>query len=130
MRVFYKAQGSCTPQTIKVGDVVLIHDDTSKSTWRITVIKDLTKENDGYVRAAEVRTSNGRTNQPLSEFYPLEISTDKDSSGTELKKNTTKDDDHSLMMQRKTKNSATKAKHKLCQCSKELMGLPPKDVEN
>ena len=35
-------------------------------------------------------------------------STNEDSSGTELRKNTTKDE-------RKTRNSATKAKHKLCQ---------------
>ena len=92
----------------------------------MAVIKGLIKGNDGYVRADEVRASNGRTNRPLSKLYPLEISTDEDcsgtestneatnedSSGTELKKNTTKDE-------RKTRNSATKAKHKLCQWSKE-----------
>ena len=52
LRELYKAQGSCTLQTINVGDVVLIHDDSSRSTWRMAVIKGLIKGNDGYVQAA------------------------------------------------------------------------------
>ena len=56
LREFYKVKGTCAPQAIKVGDVVLIHDNLPRRSWKMAVITELIKGNDGYVRAAEVRT--------------------------------------------------------------------------
>ena len=77
LREFHKVKGTYTPQTIKIGDVVLIHSDSPRARWKMTVIENLIKGNDGNVHAAEVRTSNGRTNQPIARLYSLEISSRK-----------------------------------------------------
>ena len=71
-------KGTYAPQTIKIGDVVLIHDDSPRASWKMAVIENLIKGNDGYVWVAEVRTSSVETNQPISKLYPLEISSEKD----------------------------------------------------
>jgi len=62
LREFYKVKGTDAPQTIKTGDVVLIHDDSPRTNWKMAVIQRLIKGNDGYVRAAEIRANTGRTN--------------------------------------------------------------------
>ena len=64
------------PQTIKFGDVVLIHD-SPRARWKMAVIENLIKGNDGNIRAAEVRTSNGRTNRPIARLYLLKTSSEK-----------------------------------------------------
>ena len=65
-----------------VGDVVLMHNDTPRMTWKITVIEKLIRGNDGLVRAANIniQTATGRTNRPITRLVPLEVS----SSDTEL----------------------------------------------
>ena len=62
LREFHKVKGTYAPQTIKVGDVVLIHDYSPRARWKMAVIENLIKGNDGNIRAAEVRTDSGRTN--------------------------------------------------------------------
>ena len=59
---------------VNIGDVVQIHDDTPRSQWKLGVIEELTRGNDGYIRSVTVRTAGGRTNQPIAHLYPLEIS--------------------------------------------------------
>ena len=66
LREFHKVKGTYAPQTIKVGDVVLIHDDSPRASWKMAVIENLIKGNDGYVRAAEVRTSSATHFQTVS----------------------------------------------------------------
>ena len=129
LREFYKVRGTCAPQTIKVGDVVLIHDDLPRGSWKMAVIKRLIDGHDGYVRAAEVRTKNGQTNRPISKLYPLEISTDENDTVTELENS---DDKHlpPVMTQRPTRSSAVKAKENITEWSKEILGPAPEDVEN
>ena len=39
-------------QEIKVGDVVLVHDDSSRTNWRMVVVEELSVGGDGLVRAA------------------------------------------------------------------------------
>ena len=43
LREFHNVISTYVPQTIKVGDVVLIHNDSSRASWKITVIKNLIK---------------------------------------------------------------------------------------
>jgi len=67
-------------QTIKAGDVVLVYNDTPHTSWKMAVIEELIRGNDGVVRAANIRTPTGQTNRPLTRLVQLEIS----SSDSEL----------------------------------------------
>jgi len=60
-------------QTINVGDVVQIHDESPRSQWKLAVVQELIYGNDGYTRAAKIRTSSGVTNRPIVKLYPLEM---------------------------------------------------------
>ena len=60
-------------QKVKVGDVVLVHDDTLKVNWKLAVIQQVIKGKDGLIRAANIRTANGITNRPITKLYPLEV---------------------------------------------------------
>ena len=62
-----------TKQRITVGDVVLVQDDGPRINWRLAVVEELIVGRDGLVRAAHVRTVNGRTNRPISKLCPLEV---------------------------------------------------------
>ena len=58
-------------QFIKVGDVVLIHEDNvQRSSWKLAIIKRLICDSDGRVRAANIQTS---TNCSIHLLYPLEV---------------------------------------------------------
>ena len=46
-------------QTIKVGDIVLVHDDKPRNSWKLAIIEELIRGNDGLVRAVNIRTKNG-----------------------------------------------------------------------
>ena len=72
LREFHRSRGN-NNQTVKVGDIVQIHDDGPRLSWRLAVIEELITGNDGLVRAAIVRTSAGRTNRPIVKPYPLEV---------------------------------------------------------
>ena len=53
--------------------MVLVHDDTARINWRLAVVEDTIVGEDGLVRAANIRTSTGRTNRPVIKLYPLEV---------------------------------------------------------
>ena len=42
--------------TAAEGDIVLVYDDTPRSTWKIGRIEELYEGNDGHERSARVRT--------------------------------------------------------------------------
>ena len=61
-------------QTIRVGDVVILHDDFSpRLRWNMGVVQELIQDNDGLTRAAHVLTTNGLLTRPIVKLYPLEI---------------------------------------------------------
>ena len=72
LREFHRASGK-NRQTVQKGDVVIIHDDAPRVTWRLAVIEDLIVGGDGLVRAATIRTGNRITNRPITKLYPLEL---------------------------------------------------------
>ena len=39
----------------------------------MAVIEDVVRGSDGLIRAAYIRTKNGRTNRPIARLYPLEV---------------------------------------------------------
>ena len=79
LRETYKACGN-NNQHVKAGDVVLIHDDSPRVNWRMAVIESLNKGRDGVVRSANIRTTTGRTNRPITRLYPLEVTAEETSS--------------------------------------------------
>jgi hypothetical protein len=74
LREYHKATRGHHEEIVKIGDVVLVHDESPRHHWKLAVIENLIKSNDGHVRAAEIRTASGKTNRPISKLYPLEVS--------------------------------------------------------
>ena len=61
LREFHRTSGS-NVQTARPGAVVLVHDDMPRINWHLAVVEDTISGEDGLVRAANIRTSTGRTN--------------------------------------------------------------------
>ena len=112
---------------------MLIHDDVPRTKWKMAVIEQLIRGNDGYVRAATIRYHSGRTNRPISKLYPLEVS-----SFETVDQNTIDDHDKSnqgsnvadQMTRQSTRSSAMKAKGNIPNWTKMLLSHPSEDVEN
>ena len=89
----HKATGT-NIQTVKVGDVVLTHNDIPRLQWRLAVIEELIKGLDGFVRAAMIWTNSGKINQSIAKLYPLEINGLEDNEAPICEwRNTVFDDD-------------------------------------
>ena len=73
---FHRTAGA-NEQTVNIGDVVQIHDDTPRSQWKLGIIEGLNRGNDGYIRSVTVCTASGKTNRPIARLYPLEVSIDR-----------------------------------------------------
>jgi len=68
-------------QSVKVEDVVLVHDDIRRTKWKV---EQLVQGADGHVRAANMRYEEGKkTNRPIAKFYPLEVSSSSNKEVTE-----------------------------------------------
>ena len=83
-------------QNVKVGDVVLIHNDGPRLHWKLSIVDSLIQGNDGLVRAVNVRTNNRVTSRQISRLYPLEVSLPSNnqtehSNATEITTNSTED---------------------------------------
>jgi hypothetical protein len=64
-----------------VGDVVLVHDNTPKGTWKIAKLTEVIISFDGCIRTARVTTSNGTIlTRALLHLYPLECVENSDES--------------------------------------------------
>ena len=85
LREYHKASGK-NIQSVKKGDVVIVHEDTPRMTWRLAVIKDLIIGRDGLIRAAVIKTANGTTNRPITRLYPLELTADVQGDGPRIEK--------------------------------------------
>ena len=73
LREAHRTTGTNTQQ-VKIGDIVLVHDDTTRVNWKLAVIESVNRGADGMIRSANIRTANGRTNCPIARLYPLEVS--------------------------------------------------------
>lgn len=60
-------------QKIQVGDIVLVHDDCQRIYWKLAIVESLIYGKDNLVRAVNIRTANGRTNQATTRLYSLEV---------------------------------------------------------
>ncbi|XP_060601400.1 uncharacterized protein LOC132754733 [Ruditapes philippinarum] len=72
-RRYHKTTGNNT-QTVQVGDIVQIYDESTRPQWKLCLILQLIYGNDGLARAAILRMSNGLvTSRVVVKLYPLEI---------------------------------------------------------
>ena len=61
-------------QTIRVGEVVQVHDESTRIRWKLAVVESLIYGNDRLVRAAKIKLANGLiATRPIIELYPLEV---------------------------------------------------------
>ena len=68
---FHKTTGN-NRQNIAVGNV-LVHHDSKRIYWKLAIVDSLIYGKENLVRAANIRTTNGTTNQAITRLYPLEI---------------------------------------------------------
>ena len=54
--------------------MVLVHDDTPRTSLKMAVIEELIRGNNRLVRAANIQTPTSKTNRPVMKLAPLEIS--------------------------------------------------------
>ena len=110
-------------QDIKVGDVV-----------KLTSVEELIVGGDGLVWAANIRTSNGKTNRPIVKLFPLEVSSsDENTSLSSDDKLTpvTQSDHNAVTDPRPTLALARKAMGKFAVWADTLVApASPEDVGN
>jgi len=127
-------------ERIRVGDVVIIHDESPRLKWLLAVVQELQRGNDNLVRSATIRTTNGVTNRPISKLYPLEVNAGTDMSGRKSE-NVIEDDNDDcgstaevetepqpLLSSRPQRSAAAKAMTRVSEWSKILRG--PENVTN
>ena len=139
LREFNKITGH-NKQAIRKGDVVIIHDDKPRLQWKLAVVEDLIKGNDGLIRAAHIRTDNVKTTRPIVKLYPLEVNEgddgevtpgDIDRSRSQNRQGNLVSDD-TAMYQTTTcvrRRAATKALQRMTEWT-DTLRLAPENVEN
>ncbi|XP_053380188.1 uncharacterized protein LOC123561644 [Mercenaria mercenaria] len=66
-------QSGQNKQTIKVGDVVQVHEDCPRLRWKLAVVEEQMPGKDGLTRSAMIRTGSGLTTRAIKKLYPLEL---------------------------------------------------------
>ena len=69
---FHKSSGINT-ESVKVGDVVLIHDDNPRVNLKLALVTCINRGHDGLVCSANLRTTNGTTNCLITRLHRLEV---------------------------------------------------------
>ena len=142
LREFHQASGN-NVQTIKPGAVVLVHDGTPRINWRLAVVEDTISGEDGLIRAANIRTSTGKTNRPVTKLYPLEITAADPLprlNNSPMSSTATNNDTHSSTVtqemdgvmadqSRPVRQAALRGRQQTREWTKSLLG-PPEDVRN
>ncbi|XP_068705292.1 uncharacterized protein [Montipora foliosa] len=123
LREFHKRSGVNT-ESVRVGDVVLIHDDSPRVNWKLALVTSINRGHDGLVRSANVRTANGTTNRPIKRLHPLEIQA-KEVSHTVYRAATVQPPPPARRPQR---DAARRAIRRIADWVKDIC-VPPEDVE-
>ena len=108
--------------------MVLVHDEKPRSTWKLAVVESLIEGGDGLIRAANIRTSTGHTNRPITKLYPLEVCANEAMPPTE-------DDtsEQAIMVPTPSQKGPRRAKaleamQKIAERARDIRA-PPEDVE-
>ena len=135
LREFHKTTGN-NIQQVKVGGVVLVHDDTPRVNWKYAVIESVIRGNDGIIRAVNIRTSTGKTTRPITKLYPLEVAstneshsviTDIDSSGDSAKESASQQASAEQPDTRSLRKAAVRARERVSEWT-SILRAPPEDV--
>lgn len=131
LREFHKTTGN-NIQQVKVGDVVLVHDDTPRVNWKCAVIESVIRGNDGLIRAASIRTATGKTTRPITKLYPLEVtSTDEshstDDSVRESASPSSQQDNADQPNVRSLRKASARARKRVSEWA-SILRAPPEDV--
>ena len=78
LRESHQSTRKSHPTVVKEKDVVLVHDDKPRKNWKMAVVEKLIHSQDGQIRAADIRTANGKINRPISKLYPLQVAESSD----------------------------------------------------
>lgn len=127
LREFHR-NAETNKQSIKKGDVVLLHYESPRPTRKLAVVESLIEGGDGLIRAADIRTSTGHTNRPITKLYPLEVCENEATPPTE-------DDtsEQAIMVptpsqKRPRRAKALEAMQRVPDWARDIHG-PPEDVE-
>ena len=113
-------------QQVKTGDIVLVHDNTTRINWRLAVIESVNKGADGMIRSANIRTATGRTNRPIAKLYPLEVSA-AEATAKPCTMKATEGGDTPVPSKRPMREAAKKGQGRVKEWITSLRG-PPEDV--
>ena len=126
--------GGTTQQTVKKGDIVLVHDDIPRTCWQLAVVEELIEGLDGFTRAARIRTKTGKTNRPITKLYPLEVNMSNETTVTPHADSDNVSDvqvpeDATSSCTRVTRNAAIKARERIKNRTNTL-SMAPEDVKD
>ena len=124
LREFHKTTGN-NRQVIKRGDVVVVHDDTPRLHWKLAVVDDLVKGNDGLIRSAHISTANHKTSRPITRLYPLEVVSSENGESANHEPSPVSSD--SKIRPRSKRAAATKAMDRIAEWTDTLC-CPPGEM--
>ena len=125
LREHHRTTGN-NSQQIKSGDIVLMYDESPRSTWKLAVIEELITGRDGLVRAAKIKTSQGRTNRPIAKLVPLEVSTPT-ATEMDIPSSVVRENVRNRVFERPQRAAAQKGRERVMNWVEQLGG-PPEDV--
>ena len=137
LREFNKVSGY-NKQVIRIGDVVIVHDDKPRIQWRLAVIEKLITGRDNLVRAAHIRMGNYKTIRSIVKLYPLEVrsedegnlhTTDDNVQHLQDPQPTSDDTSTTSSSVRVRRNAASKALQKMSEWT-TMLCRAPEDVGN
>ena len=125
LREHHRVSGS-NVQWIRSGNVVLVHDDCPRIAWKLATVEEVLKGNDGLIRAANIRTAQGKTNRPIARLIPLEVSSNTDSgiADSQESADSTRAPSSPHTVERPKRKAAERARERGSTWSEELGGLP------
>ena len=131
LREYHRSAGSGNKQTVKVGDVVIVHDDAPRAQWKLAIVERLIFGSDDLARAAEIRTAGGKTNRPIARLIPLEVNVNDEAQNEQLKAthatNDSISDSSNNPVERPTRQATIMARNRLKQWA-EMIHAAPEDV--
>ena len=140
LREFNKTCGH-NDAAIKVGDVVIVHDEKPRMQWKLALVDELIKGGDDLVRAAHIRIGRYRTTRPIVKLYPLEVSSSdgmhpersqiviNDARDSQLRMDGTSAKSDHPKDQRVRRKAASKASENISKWT-AMLSWAPEDVEN
>ena len=109
-------------EVIKVGDIVIIHDDAPRAGWKLAVVEKLITGSDGVTRAGEIRTARGTTNRPIVRLIPLEVNEQSETRNwTQV---ISQNDSEGIQVDRPTRLATLTARNKIKQWTDEIRAAP------